>query len=196
MISITWLEILVLVFGTFLAIPFFIVELSQLLALVRSQRRLTNIWEKILEDPVYAGEVIANSISGILNKLDKDPNLKARILKAAEDFASKILTGKNAEKLFSEFVATLQQDPEKQKRFFWFFGITARNIMESLKESITETKENMVNSLAAVKFPKRHMLKPYENIINYALGREIEKDQETGKEPVESKKVADDNDWK
>jgi len=64
----TPLETLVLVLG----IPFFFIEISQLIQLVRSQRKLTSIWEKILEDEEYAGEVLKNFVFGFMEEISED----------------------------------------------------------------------------------------------------------------------------
>jgi len=65
----TPLEILVMSLG----FPFLIVEISQLYQLVRSQRRLTSIWETILEDPEYAGDVASNFVFGFVKNISEDP---------------------------------------------------------------------------------------------------------------------------
>lgn len=64
----TPLELLVCVLG----IPFFVVEVYQLYMLRKSQQRLTCIWEKVLEQPEYAGEVVANAIIGLIDKVEDD----------------------------------------------------------------------------------------------------------------------------
>lgn len=68
MISLTVLEMIVLMLG----IPFFIIEISQLIQLVRSQKKLTSIWEKILEDEEYAGKVLENFVFGFMERISED----------------------------------------------------------------------------------------------------------------------------
>lgn len=68
----TPLETLVLVLG----IPFFFIEISQLIQLVHSQKRLTSIWEKVLEDPTYAGHVVENAVIGFLDRFAEDEKVQ------------------------------------------------------------------------------------------------------------------------
>jgi len=51
---------------------FIVVEVGQLYQLVRSQRRLTSIWETILGDPEYAGSVASNFIFGFIKDIQQD----------------------------------------------------------------------------------------------------------------------------
>lgn len=64
----TPLEFLVVILG----IPFFFIEISQLIQLVRSQKKLTSIWERVLEDPEYAGKVVSNALFGFMEEVKND----------------------------------------------------------------------------------------------------------------------------
>jgi hypothetical protein len=55
-----------------LGFVFIVVEVGQLYQLVRSQRRLTSIWETILGDPEYAGSVASNFIFGFIKDIQQD----------------------------------------------------------------------------------------------------------------------------
>lgn len=70
----TPLETLVLVLG----IPFFFIEISQLIQLVRSQKKLTSIWERVLENPQYAGAVVNNAVQGYIAAFNESEEVRTQ----------------------------------------------------------------------------------------------------------------------
>jgi len=59
---------------------FVIVEMAQLWKLVQISKQQTTLWEKMLENPEYAGQVIANAIEGLLVKLANNPEFESKVL--------------------------------------------------------------------------------------------------------------------
>lgn len=56
-----------------LVLIFIFVEAWQLFQLIKVSKKQVGIWEHVLEDPEYAGQVVANAIDGYIQKLSKDP---------------------------------------------------------------------------------------------------------------------------
>ena len=64
MISMTILEWLVLVF--------IFIEAGQLYKLIQVSQKQVSIWEEVLHDPEYAGEVVSNALFGFMDKMNND----------------------------------------------------------------------------------------------------------------------------
>lgn len=55
-----------------LVLIFIFIEAGQLYKLIQVNKKQVSIWEKILEDPIYAGEVLENFVFGFMDRVNTD----------------------------------------------------------------------------------------------------------------------------
>lgn len=132
------LELIVVMLG----IPFFFIEISQLIQLVRSQKKLTSIWERILESPQYSGQVLQNFLFGFMESINNDPNKKATFQTFIDDMGLSILDklqlGRLLERVafdevFFDILDSINNDPKKKEEFMLFMSNIGVNVVDNVR---------------------------------------------------------------
>ena len=72
---------------------FIIIEAGQLFKLIQVSEKQVGIWERVLEDPEYAGKVVSNAIFGIMEKMEKEPKSYEVFVGFTQNLSINVLNG-------------------------------------------------------------------------------------------------------